>query len=258
MPKEFTPFPGVVCQRLRNLVDLKKGAIKKRQDLFDERDNAEETLNSTPSTNESERSKWQAKYGQCVLDINRWNKAIRNIENQVDELVEKADEPGLFDEAKVHIDEFFEKAKAKADADDDEDPDQTRIPGTEKDTRPVGRKHDAPVAVGENQHLAASITELGLPDHVCANLKKQGFETVNHLVLHQNKGKKFIEIHMLSEVGASEIEKALSTYLKAHTKAQIKQELGGGDEPVRNTRGGPRVGTGAPKGKTDRKKASKK
>lgn len=247
--KEHKPFPGLICQRLRNLVKAEKEAEGRRQDLFDTRNNAEQELINTESSDKKTREHWQAEYGRCVLEIKRWDKAIAAIRNDKNELIEKADEPGLFDEAEVHISEFMDRVTAKPAKKDDEDPDQTTI-----DTRPVGRKHEAPVAVGENQHLAASITELGLPDHVCANLKQQGFETVNHLVLHQNRGKKFIEIHKLSEVGAKEIETALSTYLTKHTKAQVDKDLGRGDEPIRNAKGGPRVGKGAPVGKKDTKK----
>ena len=40
--KEHKPFPGLICQRLRNLVKAEKEAAAKREDLFDTRDNAEQ------------------------------------------------------------------------------------------------------------------------------------------------------------------------------------------------------------------------
>lgn len=248
MAKTYQPFPGVICQRLRNLVKLKKEAEAKREDIFTDRDAAEETLNGTPTGDTKEREHWQAAYGKCVLDLKRWNVTIKNIANQIEEMVEKADEPGLYDDSDVTIAEFEPKVTPK------DDPDQA----TFADARPVGRRPkgpsgDAPVAEGENQHLAASILELGLPDHVAVTLKEQGFETVNHLVLHLNKGKKFIELHKLSEACAKGIEERLSAYLKKHNKAQVDKDLGRGDEPIRNQRprGGPRVGRGAPVGKKD-------
>lgn len=235
MAKTYSSFPPVICQRLRNLVKAEKDAESKRQDLFDARNHAEEELNSTPSNKPGDREHQQAEYGRCVLEIKRWDKAIAAIRNDKNDLIEQADEPGLYDDADVHIDEFMERTRPAPKKPSDDAGQMTM------DDRPVGRppKNDAPVAVGENQHLAASILELGLPDRVVVELKAQGFETVNHLVLHQNKGKRFIEIHRLSETSAAEIEKALGQYLKKHSKVQVDKDLGRGDEPVRNAKGGP-------------------
>lgn len=245
--KTYSPFPGVVCQRLRNLVKAEREAASKRQDLFDARDHAEQELANVPAVGSKDIQRYQAEYGRCVLEIRRWDKAIAAIRNDKNDLIEQADHPGIFDDAEVHISEFMDRTKPSSRTPPD-DPDQTTI-----DTRPVGRPHEAPVAVGENQHLAASILELGLPDRTVVELKAQGFETVNHLVLHQKKGKRFIEIHRLSKASAAEIEKALGQYLKKHTKVQVDKDLGRGDEPIRNAggRGGPRVGKGAPVGKKD-------
>lgn len=234
-------FPVQICDALRHHVGTQKALESKRKNAFEDRDAAIAELEDLDDHKSPEALKVKERHSDAMLQIDSLDKQIKFHRNQVQELIEKPDEPKLDFEYEMPPEPVKQK--------------QLKL--GEEDTRPVGRKHDAPVAVGENQHLAASITELGLADHVCANLKQQGFETVNHLVQYQNKGKKFIEIHKLSEVGAKEIEKALSTYLKKHTAAQVDKDLGRGDEPIRNQRG-PRVGKGAPVGKKDTKKAAAK
>lgn len=234
-------FPVQICDAIRHHIGTEKVLESKRKIAFEDRDAAVAELEELEDHDSPEAMKLKGRHSDATLQIDSLDKQMRFHRNQVKELVEKPDEPKLDFEYEMPP----EPAKPK----------QLKLGEGEKDDRPVGRKPEAPVPVGENQHLAASITELGLADHVCANLKKQGFETVNHLVMHQNKGKRFIEIHAISEVGAKDIEKALSAYLKKHNKAQVDKDLGRGDEQIRNQRG-PRVGKGAPVGKKDTPKAS--
>lgn len=123
--KEYVAFPALVCERLRGLVRLEREAKAKREDLFMARDNAEEEFIAAADAPAKEHA--AAEFGRYVMEIERWNSAIKAIAIEKNNVIEKADEPSLYDEPTVKIGEFMPTPKAH-------DP-QKRIP----DGRPVGR-----------------------------------------------------------------------------------------------------------------------
>ncbi len=101
-------------------------------------------------------------------------------------------------------------------------------PGEGKDKTKSEQAEPAEVPEGEDQHLAASINELGLNDNtkpeVQDALVKAGYSTVGQLARDIDEGKDMAEWLGLSEPDAAKVVAAVGRYRKKHRSAMVESE----------------------------------
>jgi len=95
---EYKPFPGVVCERIRNIVKAREKAIAKRKELFQTRDVLRAEIFDLDK-DDGGRAKKEAEAFRVMNSIEDLGITIKWYADQLAEAVEKADEPGLFEDA---------------------------------------------------------------------------------------------------------------------------------------------------------------
>lgn len=222
---KYRSFPGVVCQRLRNLVDVRTKAEVHRKKLFDRRDQLEEEIHELGKRGKgSEVQDLKAQCFDVIKEIDKDRKTINWCNGEISEAVEKADEPKLWSTSDVEVPSFD-------DDDDDEeadDPDQATIgrPGTPTPVR--GKKSAAKIAgteqpEGRNQHLEADLNELDCNDKVKGKLRQAGFNTIGDVWAHAIRdGKPLAMVVDAGENVTAAAMRALKAYLKDHTRADLE------------------------------------
>lgn len=216
--KKYEAFPGVVCQRLRNLVDVRTKAENHRKKLFDKRDKLEEEISELDK--KGKKSEVQELKSQCydvIKEIDKDRKTISWCNGEISEAVEKADEPKLWNTADVDVPNFEEE-----DEEEKEDPDQTTIgkPGTPKPRKGKGQQEpEAAQPEGFNQHLNASVNELDCNDAAKQKLIDAGFVTIGQINAFINGGKDLRAKLNVGETVFSTIMRSFKKFLKEHTAA---------------------------------------
>lgn len=215
-----------VCTHVRSLIDLRKQAEKKRKDLFDKRDAAEEQLHQCPDSDRSKRTELKAEYGDHVLEIIRYGRVIKAISHDVDDTLERSHQPELFDRGSPSMRAYLELA------DEQDGDDGDAAPGP----LPIGRStghappRPAPVPQGEDQHLAASVTELqehGLSGPGCRALVKAGFNSIAQLAKWFDADCPDGVADGLSADHVKAAGASLKKYRAAHRNAARRAEAGG-------------------------------
>lgn len=224
MAKTFEPFPAAACQRLRNLVELKKKSEGERKRMFGVRDQAVENRAQALQNNQPKKvEKSTEEYGQAILEIKRLDKEVRWCDGEIMEAVEKADQPGLFTDVDIAVPDF-RPGMAHEEEDDDEDQ-QTM------DARPVGRPGKKPPAApdpatgdGVDEHLKASVNELDVPEAIIGKLHAAKYERVDQVVrLLESKQLDPRECLNLDEKQIGLLQAAVKKFRGKHQKA-IKDE----------------------------------
>lgn len=221
MSQKYETFPAIVCQRLRNLVDVRTKAENHRKKLFDKRDQLEEEIAGlSKAGKKAEVQELKAQCFDVIKEIDKDRKTINWCNGEISEAVEKADEPKLWNTADVEVPTFEETGEEDA-----EDPDQQTIgkPGTPKPSR--GRTKPAPEAEppeGWNQHLTASVNELDINDAAKQKLVDAGFVTIGALHQFITSGKDLRAKLNVSENFFSPIMRSYKRFLKDHTKADME------------------------------------
>ncbi len=137
---DYKPFPGVVCEYLRNLRISRAKALVDRDLAFDQRDQLRYQI-SKMREDDPKRTAKEAECFRVEEHIRELAATLKYLEGEKDRAVEEADEGKLWSSAKVEIPTEVlapkEPKAAKGDdgdhADEQDDPDQTSF-----DARPVG------------------------------------------------------------------------------------------------------------------------
>lgn len=208
-----------VCDAVRHHVGCRKVLESNRKKAFEDRDAAIAELNDLKDKHSPEALKIKERHSDAIIQIDDLSTRIKFHSNQVDELVEKADEPEF--EFMYDLEDTLEK----------EDDRPVGKPGTPK---PVKGKKGEPVPEAEqpegyNQHLTASVNELGCNDSAKQKLIDGGFVTIGQLHKFIEDGKNLRDKINAGENVESAIKRALKVYLKEHTAADMKatKEAGG-------------------------------
>jgi hypothetical protein len=232
--KEYQAFPAVVCQRIRNLVDLRTKAETAKKKMREARDHARDEMSQLHreklSGHESKlkQERLDADFGRCVRELERLNSTIKWADGEIAVCVEKADEPQLFSDADVTVPDF------EAEDDDEEESDApVGKPGTPKAKK--GETPELKIVGGEqpegwNQHLQASINELDVNDRAKQKLVDAGFVTIGQLYKFIEDGKNLSDKLNAGENVVSAVRRSVKEYVKKHTRADL--------EATRDGRGG--------------------
>lgn len=216
MKREYTPFPGVVCELIRTCVKEKRKAEAKRETEFEERDNAANSIEE--AANDAEKQEAEAAYGRAVMQIDILGQKIKFCNTKITELVEQADEPGLpFEDAQLEFPDFKPKSKGHKDEAGETAP-KVEVP--DQKTFETGE--------GVDEQLKAAVAELNLPDTLTKVLVENKFTTVGHIAkaLDSEGG---LAIKGVGDVKIAEITKAVKAYRKRHRQAdrEVEKELQG-------------------------------
>jgi hypothetical protein len=233
MSQKYRQFDGAVCQKLRNLVIALAKAKAKRERAFEERDGLIAEIASINVDEVKKIEERKAEAFDAEREIERLNKSCKWYTQTMLDVVEKADEPGLFDDdvdAKVPKEVFGNGPTAKA-----EKPAEPKGGGGGggggKDPRPVGRPVLAlpsSVEVGDDQHLDASVKELvAVSPSILAKLTDAKIVKVGQLAAAADAGKDLCDIAGLTEKQAENLLKSLAAFRREHRRAGLEVSRGG-------------------------------
>jgi hypothetical protein len=125
---KWTPFEGVVCERLRRLRDKNARWTGQREKMFKARDAADAALNDVSASESKKRSDLLSDYGEAVRKIKDLDHKLRDCQKSIDQTIEYADQSELFSDP-----DTFNAPDEDAEGEDGEGQ------GELKDTRPVGK-----------------------------------------------------------------------------------------------------------------------
>lgn len=211
------PFSTGVCTRIRNLVNERKKFLSQRKGLFESRDNARSQLSVLPEAEASRRSTLLCEFGESQIAIDVLQKRIRWVDTEIQNTVENADQPDLFDDGVVVV------------------PDFKGLPPESEDDAPVGGRHATPkikrpevqVPEGEAQQLLASVRELDIPEKLVAKLVAKGFNTMGQLIDAHDSSAGLAPAIDLSQNDTARVIGALKRWRTDHRKAAREVEGGG-------------------------------
>lgn len=229
MSKHMTakPFPVEVCDAIRHHIGERKALESKRVNAFEDRDAALEEKHEIDDHDSDEYLEACKRHSDAIASIDGLSSSIKWHRNQIDDLVEKADEPQL----EFMYDPPAEETHAKG------GPKQLRLApheGSDAETRPVGRpgkpRPEAPdpsKGDGVDEHLNASVNELDIRENLKSRLVGAGLTTVGRVASAiEDKAKDLRDILNCGENIASEIKKAVKQYRTTHRKAALAAEGG--------------------------------
>lgn len=119
--QDYKPFPGVNCQRIRNLQALITATEKSRDDSFAARDHALDQIHACGAAEAEKLARLRGDHSVAVCDIESHAKTIKWARKELASTIENADEASLFDNADIEVPDW--DAESKAD---------------DGDTRPIG------------------------------------------------------------------------------------------------------------------------
>ncbi|MFN0133454.1 MAG: hypothetical protein ACKVW3_13120 [Phycisphaerales bacterium] len=212
-------FSTQVCDAIRHHIGERKALDSKRTIAFEDRDAALSEKHDIEDHDSDEYLEACKRHSDAIAAIDDLSNSIKWHRNQVDMLVDKADEPQL---------DFMYEPPAEPAA---KDPKQLKLAG-EADTRPVGRpgkpKPEAPdpsKGDGVDEHLKASVAELDCRENIKGMLVKAGLTTIGRLAAVADDEKRDLgEIVACDTSMVIDIRRALKAYRTKHRKAAREAE----------------------------------
>lgn len=228
MAKKSKHMTGVaftleVSDAIRHHIGCRKVLESKRSNAFDDRDNALAELADFEDKHCPEAKDVKEKHSDAVVLIEDLTKRIKWHGNQVDEIIEHADEPSFEFMYEPSPEDLAPKKKAQLEFGEGE---------KASDTKPIGKpgpvkpeQPDPDMGDGVDEHLKASINELDLDKRTVEKLAAKGMTKVGHLtkVLDAKDGDlaKEADLTVKQEQG---VTKAVKLFRKAHRKAAQEVE----------------------------------
>ncbi len=215
-------FSVEVCDAIRHHIGERKALESKRVNAFEDRDAALEEKHEIDDHDSDEYLEACKRHSDSIAAIDGLSASIKWHRNQIDDLVDTADEPQL----DFMYDPPAEAPHAKG------GPKQLRLAGEEAETRPVGRpgrpRPEAPdpsKGDGVDEHLNASVAELDCRENVKGKLTAAGLTTVGRVVAVLEDDKQDIrDVLNVGETIASEVKKAVKQYRDKHRRAAREAE----------------------------------
>lgn len=221
-------FTIEVCDAIRHHIGERKALQSQRKNAFEDRNAAMADKMEMTSRDSREYIEACRRHSESVTLIEMLDMQIKWHNNQVDELVNKADEPEL--------DFMYDPPAAPA----PKAAGQIKLADeTEADRRPVGRpgkprpQEPSPEmgADGHNEHLKAAIAELDVNERRKSLVAH--FETIGGLVswwegyCKEDMGRALERLDGASEADLKAILKALKLYRSKHRSAMAEAEKRG-------------------------------
>lgn len=214
-------FSVEVCDAIRHHIGERKALESKRVNAFEDRDAALEAKRDIDDHDCGEYLEACKRHSDAIAAIDGLSASIKWHRNQIDDLVDKADEPQL---------DFMYHPPAE-----DHKPKQLKLAGEQPETLPVGRvgkpgkpRPEAPdpsKGDGVDEHLNASVQELDCREDLKAKLTAAGLTTVGRVIAAiEDKEKDLRDVINVGENLASAIKKAVKAYRAKHRKAAREVE----------------------------------
>lgn len=203
-----TPFDAKVCDAIRHHIGERLVLEVKRGKAFEDRDAALAEIAEIESRDCREYGELCRRHSEAVQAIETLGKSVKWHQNQVDELVEKADEPQL--------DFMYDPPEEPATK-------QLKLAGVApvgKPGRPRPEGPDPSLGDGVDEHLRASVNELDCREDIKGKLIDAGLTTVGRVAAVLDDDKQDLrEVLNCGENIASEIKKAVKQYRTKHRRA---------------------------------------
>lgn len=217
MSNKYSQFPGVVCERLRKLVDEADRAEADRDKAFSDRDEAfARTRDDGISASEKEHH--EAEYGRQIMQIDILGKRINWCNGEIRATVKSARKAEQnpqaslpYQDADLDMPDFSPKVKAQERG--AKKPDEPQVPDPDQ----------MEFADGVDQQLAASPSELDMREDLKGRLQTAGFACVGDVAKYIDEDKD-LAVHNFSEDEAKAIVKAVGQYRSRHRKAMVEAE----------------------------------
>lgn len=211
------PFDTKVCDAIRHHVGERLVLESRRSKAFEDRDAAMAEIAELESHESREYTDLCRRHSEAVVAIDTLGKSIKWHSNQVDDLVEQADEPQL--------DFMYEPP----DGPQRKEPGQLRLASEKGEERPVGRPRQEapapPAADGVDEHLNASVNELDCRENVKGKLIDAGLTTIRRVAaVIDDEASDIRDVLNCGESIAAEIKKAVRLYRTRHRRAAMSAE----------------------------------
>lgn len=218
-----TAFAVEVSDAIRHHIGCRKALESKRQNAFDDRDNALAELADFEDKHSPEAKDAKEKHSDAVVLIDDLNKRIKWHSNQVDETIEHADEPSFEFMYEPSPEDLVPKKKAQMEFGEGE---------KASDTKPIGKpgpvkpeQPDPDMGDGVDEHLKASVNELDLSEAVIKKLATAGLTKVGHITkILDSKDGDLAKEAKLTDLQEREVQKVVKTFRKFHRQAAQKAE----------------------------------
>lgn len=231
-----TAFDLRICNAIRTHIGIRKALESKRKNAFGDRDNAIAELRELRDQHSPEALRIKERHSDAEVQIVDLSKRIKWHSNEVDALVENADEPSFEFMLEPPAEVLAPKVR-KGDPMKEGEPkvgsatEKHQLSIAAEDPRPVGRPSKGKggkgpdEAEGFNEHLAASINELDIMAHLKPMLIEAGFTTIAELAIFLDDSKNDLQKQAkIGEHYAIEIRKAVSKFRKSHRRAMLETE----------------------------------
>ena len=212
--KAFSPE---ICDHIRHHFGLAEVAEKNRKQAFGDRDAALSELDELENEDGPEAEKLKTMHSDAMRKIDRLNKTHKWHVSQAIEAARKGDEPE-FNFMYDPPESLFTHKKGEDG--------QMKI---ERD--PTPEEEDPGVPDEVNQHLAASVNELDIPENVREKCIRRGWTSVGVIAGYYDEGADIRSLVDLNENQEATLRKAVKAYCKAHEKAAIAKFKGEGNGP---------------------------
>lgn len=212
-------FSIEVCDAIRHHIGERKALESKRKNAFEDRDAAKAEKDELEDHESPEYSHACLKHSDAIDAIENLNHAIKHHNNQIDQLVEQADEPKF--EFAYDVPPPTKKADGQMKLGEGEKP--VKVIGKAGPVKP--EKPDPELGDGVDEHLKASVNDLDLSKAVVTKLTAAGFTKVGHItVVLDAKDGDLATAAGLTDPQEREVMKTVKTYRKAHRDAARKAE----------------------------------
>lgn len=200
------PFAVEVCDMIRHHIGERRALDSRRKGAFEDRDAALAELAELTDKESPEAMKLKSQHSDAIVQIDDLNSRIKWHNKQLDELVEKADEPGF---------DFMY----------DPEPTPTVPKGRNKSgSGPAVPEADAPGFEGVDEHLKAHVNELDCREDLKGKLVAAGLTTIGAVVAVLDGVGDIRDEVELNENQAAEVKRAVKAYRKKHRDAARKVE----------------------------------
>ena len=209
-----TPFDAKVCDAIRHHIGERLVLEVKRGKAFEDRDAALAEIAEIESRDCREYGELCRRHSEAVQAIETLGKSVKWHQNQVDELVEKADEPQL---------DFM--------YDPPEEPTkQLKLAGVApvgKPGRPRPEGPDPSLGDGVDEHLRASVNELDCREDIKGKLIDAGFTTVGRVAAAIDQEQDLAVLLNASKSTVHAVMKSVKAYREKHRRAAMETERAG-------------------------------
>lgn len=215
MAKNETGWPLDVCVALENLAALRESAQGARKSKFDELKTVKaEVLDAIAADDEGFVVEKKAQAYDIEEEIGVLQYKIAWYADQSQRIIKAAaearKEPELFDSIDVST---SPPPKPK--------PEQMTLKDAAEGDKGSKKDVDVDLPEGVNQHMAAPISELDLPEPLTAKLIEAGYRTIAAVDKADSEGYGDLE---LSTKEFNAIKAKLRAFVKKHNKAQIERD----------------------------------